>query len=353
MKSFAEAYPELVSEWSEENAYGPETISFGSNKMVIWKGLCGHTWAASAKNRRNGSGCPYCSGNKVLKGFNDLASLHPELAEEWDDANGELKPDMVTRRANREILWKCGRCGQTWKSRIADRTAGHGCPVCSGEKLVPGINDLATEHPEIAAEWSERNEKKPTQMWSKSRENVWWRCSTCGHEWKAVVDSRVKGSRCPECVKREKEENVPYRNIEEERLFKTNVVAYYATKSGADVIIGSDEQIGIELDTYFPEQKAAIIYSRPLQRKCLVRRERAKNWLCLNAGIKLFRILPPDGNEYDNCACITLTDKSLDVLSMAVRAIFDMLNISADVDIERDIKEIKKFSKVAQNATKK
>ena len=353
MISFAETYPELVSEWSDENEFGPEMISFGSNKMIMWKGLCGHTWAATAKNRGNGSGCPYCSGNKVLKGFNDLAHLYPKLAEEWDESNGSLKPDMVTRKANREITWKCLRCGQTWRSRIADRTEGHGCPVCSGEKLVPGINDLSAKYPMIAKEWSERNEKKPDRVWPKSRENVWWKCKDCGHEWKAVIDTRVKGSRCPECARREKEERVPYRNIEEERQFKINLVAYYATLAGEEVLIGSDKQIGIELDTYFPEQRSAIIYSRPLQRECLVRRENAKNWLCLNSGIRLYRILPPEGNEYDNCVCITLTDRSLDVLSTALQAIFDMMKMPADVDIERDIKKIKKFSKVAHNATRK
>lgn len=27
--------------------------------------------------------CPYCSGHKVLRGFNDLATLNPRLAKEW------------------------------------------------------------------------------------------------------------------------------------------------------------------------------------------------------------------------------------------------------------------------------
>ena len=83
-------------------------------------------------------------------------------------------------KANREITWKCLRCGQTWRSRIADRTDGHGCPVCSGERLVKGINDFATEHPELAAEWSGKNDKDPSEVRSKSRENVWWRCGSCG-----------------------------------------------------------------------------------------------------------------------------------------------------------------------------
>ena len=342
MKTFAEVHPELISEWDESNGdVTPDKISYGSNRKVAWKGKCGHIWQATVKNRGNGSGCPYCSGNRVLQGFNDLATLYPKIAEEWDESNKPLTPDMVSRKANREITWKCLRCGQTWKSRIADRTDGHGCPVCSGEKLVKGINDFATEHPTLAAEWSDRNCKEPHEYWSKSRECVWWKCRTCGYEWQAVIDSRVKGITCPECHRRERRENIPYNNMEEERRFKLNAIKYYARQAGTEVLIGDDSIIGVKLDVYFPEQKAAIVYSRPLVRECLVRRENAVNWLCFNAGIRLFRILPAGANEYDNCVCITLTDKSPEVLGMALQVIFDMLGLPDDIDIERDLKKIK------------
>lgn len=345
MVSFAEKHPDLVSEWAKENEIRPESISYGSNKKVIWNGSCGHTWTASIKNRGNNHGCPYCSGNKVLKGVNDLATLYPHLVEEWDESNRPIMPDMVSRKANREITWKCLRCGQTWRSRIADRTDGHGCPVCSGERLVKGINDFATEHPELAAEWSGKNDKDPSEVRSKSRENVWWRCGSCGYEWKAVIDSRVKGSGCPECLRLERLAKVPYSNAEEEMVFKNNVIAYYANIANAEVIMGSDDIIGVPLDVYFPQYKAAAIYSKPLIRECLVRRENAKNWLCLNAGIKLFRIADPGSDDYENCICITLENRSLEVLGLAIQMIFDMLGINADVDIERDLLEIKSFSK--------
>ena len=75
----------------------------------------------------------------------------------------------------------------------------------------------------------------------------------------------------------------------------------------------------------------------------MVRREKAKNWLCLKAGIRLFRILPSGAEAYDNCICLTLPDNRIDSISMGVQAIFDMLKIDVDVDIRRDVLEIKKF----------
>ena len=68
-----------------------------SLKKIIWKCKHGHEWEASVKSRTiNGTGCPYCSHNKVLAGFNDLASQYPDIAAEWSDRNLPLLPTMVS-----------------------------------------------------------------------------------------------------------------------------------------------------------------------------------------------------------------------------------------------------------------
>ena len=83
------------------------------------------------------------------------------------------------------------------------------------------------------------------------------------------------------------------------------MLAYYAEQSGEAIVIGDVDQIGIKLETYLPNKKAAIVFSSAISRECLVRRENAKNWLCLKSGIKLFRIMAHGANDYDNCICIT------------------------------------------------
>ena len=45
--SLAAVHPELIAEWSEKNLpLTPDSITFGSNKKVWWKGACGHEWTA-------------------------------------------------------------------------------------------------------------------------------------------------------------------------------------------------------------------------------------------------------------------------------------------------------------------
>ena len=155
-------------------------------------------------NRCQGYGCPYCSGQAVLQGFNDLSTVNPVLASEWHPTkNGELYPTMVSRGSGRKVWWKCAE-GHEWQATIGSRSQGSGCPYCSGNKVMPGFNDLATKNPDLATEWhpTRNGDLLPFQVTLKSGKKVWWLCKY-GHEWQAKVSSRANGSGCPVC-KRQK-----------------------------------------------------------------------------------------------------------------------------------------------------
>jgi len=210
MISLAEKAPFLTVEWSVKNQpLTPDDVSYGSNKIVWWHGICGHEWQASIKSRSTGrlSGCPYCTGHRVLKGYNDLATRFPEIAAEWSDRNGSLLPDQVTAFANRKVWWK-GACGHEWQALISDRSSGHGCPYCKDHKLLIGFNDFQTLHPDIAIEWSEQNDVPPNAISEKKLMIAWWKCSSCGGEYRAWISSRLAGSKCPYCSNRKVESGV-------------------------------------------------------------------------------------------------------------------------------------------------
>ena len=47
---------------------------------------------------------PYCGDRKVLKGYNDLRTTHPEIAREWNkERNGDLKPADVLANSNKRV----------------------------------------------------------------------------------------------------------------------------------------------------------------------------------------------------------------------------------------------------------
>ena len=105
--------PLLEKQWSEKNKIKSTEVSIGSHKKVIWRCEKGHEWEAAVKSRTiNKTGCPYCSHNKVLAGFNDLAMFLPDIATEWSDRNYPTLPMQVAVFANRKAWWKCKDCGR-------------------------------------------------------------------------------------------------------------------------------------------------------------------------------------------------------------------------------------------------
>ena len=89
--------PELLNEWNYEknNGLTPVDVMSSSGKKVWWICDKGHEWEATIDKRNRGTNCPYCSGNKVLNGYNDLKKANPSLVKEWNyEKNGNLKPEQ-------------------------------------------------------------------------------------------------------------------------------------------------------------------------------------------------------------------------------------------------------------------
>ena len=113
----------------------PDGVTSGSGRKIWWLGECGHEWEAQVYSRsKQKTGCPYCVNQKVLKGFNDLATTHPELVKEWHPTkNNDLTPKDITVNSNKKAWWQCFK-GHEWESIVNNRTKGIGCPYCSGKK---------------------------------------------------------------------------------------------------------------------------------------------------------------------------------------------------------------------------
>ncbi|OSP09025.1 hypothetical protein B7W94_04020 [Microbacterium sp. LEMMJ01] len=94
----------------------------------------GHDFSASPANRSNGFGCPYCAGQRPWRGETDLATLRPDLIQEWDNSN-PFDPDTVTVGSGVSVIWRCAR-DHRWSARVATRTRrrGSGCPYCAGRQ---------------------------------------------------------------------------------------------------------------------------------------------------------------------------------------------------------------------------
>ncbi len=194
---------ELLEQWhpTKNGGLKPEDVSYGSQKKIWWRCSRGHEWQSAVYTRaEKNCGCPYCSGRLTAPG-QDLASRYPELAKQWHGSkNGKASPEQFPPGSHRPVWWQCD-AGHAWKATIKSRVEGNGCPVCTGRKVIPGVNDLKTLAPELAKQWhpTKNGTLTPEQVVCGSSRKVWWRCPL-GHQWQAEIHSRVMGKGCPVCT---------------------------------------------------------------------------------------------------------------------------------------------------------
>ena len=106
-KRYVSDSAQLMAEWNFEKNINilPNQLTLGSHKKVWWKCNNGHEWQASVAHRNNGTKCPYCRGAYAIKGENDLQTINPDLAREWNfEKNGRITPSDVLPNSNK-IAW--------------------------------------------------------------------------------------------------------------------------------------------------------------------------------------------------------------------------------------------------------
>ncbi len=192
-------HPDLAK---QADGWDPSEFTSGSGKKLLWKCSFGHNWESSVANRTKGAGCGVCANHIIVAGVNDLATLHPDLAiqaDGWD-------PRKVGAGSHKRLGWKCER-GHTWETNPKHRVNGTGCPVCAGQKIVRGINDLLTTNPEIAAQafgWD------PSKVIAKHKQKYSWKCAS-GHVWDATITARKTGRGCHVCTG--KQISIPHNSL--------------------------------------------------------------------------------------------------------------------------------------------
>ncbi len=196
-------HPDLIKEWSPNNEYLPETYQKASGDYVLWIcPNCRGEYSSKIQTRAIGDdSCPFCKGIRVLKGFNDFATTHPELVAEWSD-NNTLPAYTFFKSSYESVLWNCPRCGGEYRAQIREREVGDdACPYCRGKHVLKGFNDLVTTHPELVAEWSPNNESSPEEYYKAASAYALWNCPRCGGEYRAQIREREAGDdACPYCI---------------------------------------------------------------------------------------------------------------------------------------------------------
>ncbi len=347
-------YPEIAKEWNRQRngEVTPETVLFNSTYKAWWIcSKCGYDeWNTAINNRtgkNHGGGCPYCTGQTVWSGHNDLQTLFPQLAQEWDyEKNGGLLPSQVTARSDKKVYWICPICNKSYLATLGNRTRnGSGCPKCGAKKALENKHrrrvdtgdTIAKKYPQIAAEWDySKNNTTPEEVVPGSHRTYFWVCAKCNHGWSANAYVRTAmGCGCPNCSK------------SKHSSFQEQILFYYIKQAFPDAQNAYKPKWlrPAEIDIYIPSLNYGIEYDGTRWHQD-PQKDQAKVNLVNEHGIRMLRVREEGLPTISNCDNVFVSNSGGRVSNdnynaMAAEVISQINTVSGsdntvDIDVERD-----------------
>lgn len=226
--------PWLATQWHpfKNGEITPFDVSVGSTKSYWWfypyddpktKKHYDFEWKARIDNRyyQKQTTPPFLSSQVCWTGYNDLETIYPSLAREWDYEKNEklgITPQTVMAHSNINVGWVIQyfdkRSEKTinlkWDAKINDRAKGDNCPYIGNppKRILQKFNDLETTHPMLAKQWhpTQNGNVRACDVFRNSNKKFWWQLRYIDKElrkefffeWKCSPNSRNDdGSDCP------------------------------------------------------------------------------------------------------------------------------------------------------------
>lgn len=308
----------------------------------------------------------------------------PSVIDEYiPELNGGRFLSEFTESDETRLTWVCKE-GHDWETSPFYRR-DYDCPICSGKKTIPGVNDLKTLDPILAKQYSPQNPIPVDEISANSHDVVLWNYP-CGHSYEAEVKSRYhdkhgckyckgnhvlsgfndlqhlypkiaeewdteKNGKGPDKVR--PKSNVPahwncsfcgkpYTLSPYERFKRgcphcgkaqqvslgEKIVAFYLNRTGFTVLESYHDRDILEdkeLDIYLPEFNLAIEYDGRLYHKD-EEKDLDKNKLCKRAGIELIRFREIGCPEISGVTTYVVDPKNYDTVVNCVHALVRSIN---------------------------
>lgn len=186
--------------WDDEkNTISLSMQSAGSPDMRWFTCENGHSFQQEVRDVvKRGIICKHCQKELI----DDPVSSHADLMSYWNDKHD---PTATSTDMTVKLEWLCPVCGSNFKSRpktLVNLLARgrKACPVCDYRTLVPGVNDLATTRPDLAAELIDPAKAKTVT--ERSDDKLEWKCMTNPDHppYTTTPRQRVNGVNCKTCT---------------------------------------------------------------------------------------------------------------------------------------------------------
>ena len=134
--------------------------------------------------------------NKTISAYYKFTKARIGLFDIAQNNNHRLLSPYISEKDKVLIDFNCGHqpnliTPNSYKSGVR-------CPVCCGQKVETGVNDIATTHPQLLKYFVNINDAKSNSIGSKTY--ITFKCNTCGNEKSMLpLNLLLFGFSCPQC----------------------------------------------------------------------------------------------------------------------------------------------------------
>lgn len=128
--------PNIAKDWDYEKSfpYRPEDFTRQSDRVASW--ICpvsGGKWDSTINGRMRNQSSPFVTSQKLLPGFNDIATRFPDLVPIYSTDN-KIGLDQIKSTSYEDtLIWECPKCGGRWERKLSSMVERPRCLVCSKE----------------------------------------------------------------------------------------------------------------------------------------------------------------------------------------------------------------------------
>jgi len=137
------------------------------------------------------------------KDFVRFFEVYPELKDYLYDKDS-LDINSISISSHLIVDWICDLSHIYQRSFQEMNRVKKYCYYCSNQKVLKGFNDLKSQYPLIALDYSFSNDLKADEIYCKSSRIVEWVCHKCSLKWSQALCNRTSysESECSNCTDR-------------------------------------------------------------------------------------------------------------------------------------------------------
>lgn len=184
-------HQDWLDRWDYElNEIGPEEVAYRSNKKFYFKCPRGIHKSELKIPSNLVSGRTHLFCNQCASFGQWLIDTYGEHSLDlyWSDKN-IMSPMHISKCSGKKVWIKCinNLEHSDYLTAPYNFVSGDRCTVCSNKKIISGINDIATTHPEFVKYFKFPSDATIYSI--RSGKYVWFKCPECGCEKYISVDS--------------------------------------------------------------------------------------------------------------------------------------------------------------------